>query len=92
VHWDMPQISHLNTFLMLWLIVSAILAVMLTTNNDVRFEVTGVKDAIMDLVRILFVAVWVGMLLAQATILAKGPEGQWSAIGSGLDATTAEAR
>ena len=53
--------------------VTAILAVVLTPNNELRIEMTAIKDAVMNVVRILFVAAWIGMLLAQVTILAKGP-------------------
>jgi hypothetical protein len=69
----MQQISPLNN-LMLWLMVSGILASMLA-KNEFTIGMSTIKDAVMDMVRILFVAAWIGMLLMQATIVKRGLEG-----------------
>ena len=79
----MLQISSINAVLMLWLVVTAIsFAVMLTPNNQPRIEI---KDAALDVLRILFVAAWIGALLVQVSILAKGPEGERTTATSDLD-------
>jgi hypothetical protein len=50
----MQQISPLNN-LMLWLMASGILASMLT-KNEFTIGMSAIKNSVMDMVRILFVA------------------------------------
>ena len=64
----MPDISPLNTGLILWGIVTAVLAVLTTPNSERRFEISDIKDAAMDTVRIFFVVAWIGTVLALITI------------------------
>jgi hypothetical protein len=64
----MTHISPLNTALMLWVIVTTILAVLTTPSNRWRFEMSEIKEAVMRTVRISFVAAWIGTVLALITI------------------------
>jgi hypothetical protein len=64
----MPHISPLNPVLILWGIATTLLAVLTTPNNERRFEMNEIKDAVMDTVRILFVVAWIGTVLALITI------------------------
>jgi hypothetical protein len=64
VWWELTHISPLNTALMLWLIVTTILAVLRTPGNQWRFEMSEIKEAVMRTVRVLFVAAWISTVLA----------------------------
>ena len=79
----MLQTSVLNN-LMLWLIVAAILHAMLANHGPVRMS--AIEDALMDSIRILFVVAWIGMLLVQAAILARGPAPEQTPATFDLDA------
>jgi len=86
----MQQISPLNN-LMLWLMASGILASMLT-KNEFTIGMSAIKNSVMDMVRILFVAAWIGMVLMQATILKRGLEGGQIDASSDLDARSFEVK
>jgi len=75
---------------MLWLMASGILASMLT-KNEFTIGMSAIKNSVMDMVRILFVAAC-GVVLMQATILKRGLEGGQIDASSDLDARSFEVK
>jgi len=67
--------------------VSGILASMI---NEFPTGTYAIKDAVTDMMRFLFVAAWIGMLLMQANILKRGLESAQIVDTSNLDSISLE--
>lgn len=64
----MTPISPWNTALVLWVIVTTMLAILATPGAEWRFRMSDIMDAVMQMVRILFVVAWIGTVLALINI------------------------